>query len=103
MGQKLLIRGERDSRKQAQDILYIHDTLELFGASLPALRSSWRDVLRGTLSRRHAEAVERVCVDAFAEVDDAIRRAARLPVDRRLDPESLRAACAYGLGEVFAR
>src|SRR6267142_5395846 len=32
--QKLLIHNRRDVDKKAQDILYLHDTLELFGASL---------------------------------------------------------------------
>jgi hypothetical protein len=32
--QKLLIHKRRDDNKKAQDVLYIHDSLELFGASL---------------------------------------------------------------------
>ena len=31
--QKLLIHSDRPPRKKAQDILYIHDSLELFGGS----------------------------------------------------------------------
>lgn len=40
--QKLLIQKHRDLGKQAQDMLYIHDTLELFGASLERLRTVGR-------------------------------------------------------------
>ena len=40
MVQKFLIHGRRDSNKRAQDVLYIHDTLELFGASLDQLRTT---------------------------------------------------------------
>ena len=38
--QKLLIHSDRPPHKKAQDILYIHDTLELFGGSLGELRVS---------------------------------------------------------------
>jgi hypothetical protein len=39
--------------------------------------------------------------ELFANVTDVIREAARMPQDRRIDPENLRAAVHYGLGEVF--
>jgi hypothetical protein len=38
MVQKLLIHSDRRPAKKAQDVLYIHDTLELFGGSLGELR-----------------------------------------------------------------
>lgn len=41
--QKLLIRGLRRRDKQAQDVLYVHDTLELFAGELPRLRALWSD------------------------------------------------------------
>ena len=40
IAQKLLIQKYRKPEKKAQDALYIHDTLELFGGELPALRDS---------------------------------------------------------------
>jgi hypothetical protein len=33
-----LISGKRKPRERAKDVLYIHDTLELFGGSLQELR-----------------------------------------------------------------
>lgn len=49
--QKLLIHDERPADKKAQDILYIHDTLELFADQLDALGLLWRDQLQPTLQR----------------------------------------------------
>ena len=54
--QKLLIQKHRDPEKQAQDTLYIHDTLELFGASLEELQKIWENDVRpkmaDTMARR---------------------------------------------------
>jgi hypothetical protein len=76
IAQKLLIRESRDREKQAQDILYIHDTLELFGGELEALREEWHDRLLPELRRATARRVEALCRERFGEVDDVIRSAA---------------------------
>jgi hypothetical protein len=39
--------------------------------------------------------------ELFENVTDTIRNAARIPPDRNLQPENLRAAAQYGLNEVF--
>jgi hypothetical protein len=103
IAQKLLIRNERSSEKQAQDVLYIHDTLELFGSQLESLRAEWRDRIRPALSPRIAETVERLYREQFGAVDDVIRTAARIPQDRTLTPDRLRAACLYGLEAIFGQ
>jgi hypothetical protein len=36
--QKILIHDKRDHDKRAKDLLYIHDTIETFGANLAAIR-----------------------------------------------------------------
>ena len=56
--QKLLIHGERDPHKKAQDVLYIHDTFELFGASLDVLRALWADEVRPVMPARTARRAE---------------------------------------------
>jgi hypothetical protein len=101
---KLLIHYDRRPGKRAQDILYIHDTLELFGGSLDELRRLWREVVRPTMPARTAKRAEALARDLFGRVTDAIREAARIPQDRRLAAEDVRHACEYGLGEIlFAR
>lgn len=99
--QKLLIHKHRDAGKKAQDVLYIHDTLELFGASLDQLRTVWEDEVRPKMPPRTATNAMTIAIQLFEKVTDVIRDAARIPQDRRLQPENIRAASQYGLTEVF--
>ena len=101
IAQKLLIQASRTPAKRAQDALYIHDTLELFAPSLDALRAEWRGHVRATLSARTAGTVERHAREQYLAVTDVLRAAARIPQDRTLTPERLRAVCAYGLRTVI--
>jgi hypothetical protein len=100
--QKLLIHSDRPPHKKAQDILYIHDTLELFGGSLAELRRLWLEDVRPAMASRTARRSEAVARDLFVEVTDTIREAARIPQDRQLAPENVHRACEYGLGEIVA-
>jgi hypothetical protein len=99
--QKLLIHADRHASKKAQDVLYIHDTLELFGGSLGELRRLWVEAVRPGVAKPWARRVEATAGELFAEVTDTIRDAAWIPQDRRLAPEDLQRACAYGLGEIL--
>ena len=99
--QKLLIHTDRTPDKRAHDVLYIHDTLELFGASLRELQRLWVEVVRPDLPAKTARRVESTARDLFAEVTDTIREAARIPQDRQLPPENAQRACEYGLGEIL--
>jgi hypothetical protein len=99
--QRLLIHADRPGGKKAQDVLYIHDTLELFGASLAELQRLWVDEARPAMPAKTARRVETIARDLFAEVTDTIREAARIPQDRRRTPENVQRACEYGLGEIL--
>jgi hypothetical protein len=99
--QKLLIHSARPSHKKAQDVLYIHDTLELFGGSLGELRRLWGDEVRPGIAREWARRAEALARQLSAEVTDTIRDAARIPQDRTLSPENVRRALEYGLGEIL--
>jgi hypothetical protein len=101
IAQRLLIQKRRPPRKRAQDILYIHDTLDLFGPNIDELRRLWQDELRHRLPDATLRNVERLAQEHFGFLSDAIREAARIPQDRRPSPERIRELCAYGLGEVF--
>jgi hypothetical protein len=101
--QKVLIHDKRKPDKKAQDLLYIHDTLELFGSSIDKLRPIWTDDVRTTLSDRTATRAEAAAHALFQHVTNTIREAARIPQDRRLAPDALRAVCAYGISEVLPR
>ena len=99
--QKLLIHKHRDAGKRAQDVLYIHDTLELFGASLDQLGTVWKNEVRPNMPTRTAKTAMTAATQLFEKVTDVIRVAARIPQDRGLQPENMRAASQYGLEEVF--
>lgn len=99
--QKLLIHDYRKPAKRSQDVLYIHDTLELFGRALETLAALWSNSVSPALSERTAREVGRFTTALFARVTDTIRDAARIPQDRRLDPERLRAACQAALAHVL--
>lgn len=101
IAQKLLIRKSRKPGKRAQDVLYIHDTLELFGRRRDELRALWSKEIRPMLGTKLAGRIERLQRELFATVDDVIREAARVPVDRSLTAERVRSDCAYGLAEIF--
>ena len=101
MVQKFLIHGRRDANKKAQDVLYIHDTLELFGGSLEQLRTVWKDEVRPNMSARTVKTAIRIANELFENVTDVIRESSRIPQDRRLQPETIRAASQYGLEDVF--
>ena len=100
--QRLLIHEERGPRKKAQDVLHIHDTFELFGASLEALRAVWADTVRPAMPAKTAKRAEKTAHDLFADVTDTIREASRIPQDRHPLPEDIRAACQLGLETVIA-
>jgi len=98
---KLLIHSDRRREKRAQDVLYIYDTLELFGGSLGELRHLWVEEVQPTMAPKTARKTETTAQVLFAEVTDTIREAARIPQDRRLAPENVQRACEYGLGEIL--
>ncbi len=101
IAQKLLIRNERSPEKRAQDALYLHDTIELFGSNLDALCEIWRVTLRRSIPERTARRIEASCEEQFGAVTDVIRAASRIPQDRLLQPERMQQVCDYGLHQIF--
>jgi hypothetical protein len=99
--QKLLIHGTREPRKRAQDVLYIHDTLELFGPSLEALRGLWSEKVDPAMAQKTSRRACTLGRELFANVTDTIREAARIPQDRALKPEDIRATCSQGLEAIL--
>lgn len=101
LAQKLLIHGRRETDKKAQDVLYVHDTLQLFGRRLDALRTEWLERVSPELHGRTTRQIDRLRHEQFDTVTDVIRNAVRIPQDRTLVPAHVQAACAYGLEEIF--
>lgn len=101
IAQKLLIRKSRKPEKQAQDALYVHDTIELFASRLVELNALWHQGVRPTLNRNTAKAIDDLREKQFGRVDDVIRQAVRIPVGRAVAPERMQAMCALGLEQIF--
>jgi hypothetical protein len=93
--QKLLIHDRRKAADKAKDVLYMHDTIELFAGSLGALHETWNASVAPTLGRA-ATNVARSQADAlFSSVNDTVREAALIAAPR-LSPGGLQEACKAG-------
>ena len=102
LAQKILIHGRRGREDRAKDILYMHDTVEVFGARLLELRELWRNTVAPQLNARALATVLKASEGLFGMVSDDIRRAAEISAERALSPEALRGACNYGFNYVFS-
>jgi len=101
LAQKLLIYSKRSRSDRAKDILYIHDTLEVFGARLDELCAAWGTCVAPQLHQRHAAKLRKAPAVLFGDVSDEIRLAATMATGRILTPEALRETCQFGLQQVF--
>lgn len=99
--QKLLIHDDRPRDKKAQDLLYIHDTLELFAPELDELALIWREQVRTAMHENWVQKLRQTIESVFGELNDKIRNAAAIPQDRDLEPERMRAMCHAVLGEML--
>lgn len=102
IAQKLLVSGKRKPNERAKDVLYIHDTLELFGRSLPELGQLWVDDVAPRLGSRIKAKIQQAGRRLFEEVTDITREAALMTTGRQLSPESLLEACQAGTDLVFS-
>lgn len=102
IAQKLLIHKKRKPDDQAKDIIYIHDTIELFAASLEHLHTVWIDQVRPAMHPNAAGQVESGSRSLFDNLNDNLRRAAASVANRHLEPEVVRVVCERGLARLFA-
>jgi hypothetical protein len=101
LAQKILIHRERDYKERAKDLLYMHDTIELFSEHLGELREIFaKDVLPTLHTRRIAE-LTGAADDLFGNVEDTIREAVLMATGRKLSPERLAETARAGLKEIF--
>lgn len=101
IAQKLLIASSRIPAKQAQDTLYVHDTLELFSGSIEAFKAHWNNQVRPLLHARTLSKLWSEVGKQYGNTTDIHRRSVLIPQDRVLDPERLRAVCKLGLERLF--
>lgn len=101
LAQKILIHYERDYKDRAKDLLYMHDTIEVFSESLGELQEIFRNDVAPKLHRRRVAELESAADRLFGNVDDTIREAAFMAVGRRLSPERLAERERAALKEIF--
>lgn len=101
LAHKVLIHNKRTRSKFAKDVLYIHDTLEIFGARLEDLNRAWRTEVKPKIHSDAVKNIQRAPADLFGEINDTIRDAARMTEARRLSAEAVRERCSFGLARIF--
>lgn len=102
MVQKFLIQKNRSPEKQSQDILYIYDTIELFGALLHEFNQKWHTVISPALGENLSNTILTSSKDTFSKVNDRIRDATRIPQDRQVLPAQIQETCQYAFKQIFA-
>ncbi|MBI1805422.1 MAG: hypothetical protein HYR76_00030 [Ignavibacteria bacterium] len=103
LAHKVLIHKKRMRAKFAKDVLYIHDTLEIFGARLDNLNLEWRSEVKPKIHLNAVRKVQRAATDLFGQLNDPIRDAARMTGARKLSAEAVRERCNFGLAQIFNR
>lgn len=101
MVQKLLIYARRERHSREKDILYLHDTIELFGASLDVLQEEWTTRLKKMLSANAVREIEGAADVLFLTIPEEVRGAARMAAGRALTPDGIRELCYAGLKAIF--
>jgi len=102
MVQKFLIQKDRSAGKQAQDVLYIYDTIELFGALLDEFHQTWKKSISPALGGKLSNTVLMLSKETFSNVNDVIRNAALIPQDRKLSPEQIQQACQLAFEQILS-
>jgi hypothetical protein len=101
LAQKILIHHERDYKERAKDILYMHDTIELFSEHLGELREIYANGLQPRLHAKRRVELSQAADRLFGKVNDTIREAALMAAGRKLSAEALAETCRAGLKEIF--
>lgn len=103
--QKVLPLPARKGDKRGKDVLYIYDTLLLFGGALDDLRRIWSGSVRPKLTKKALRVVMQSPENLFGWVTDAAREAsiqAQSSRGQRIGVDDLVRTCRLGLSEIFA-
>jgi hypothetical protein len=102
LAQKILIHQERDYKDRAKDLLYVHDTIEVFSEHLEELREIYTEEIQPRVHRNRATDLSKAPDGLFGKVNDTIREAALMATRRKLTAEALAETSRAGLKELFA-
>lgn len=98
---KLLVLERRKKEDRAKDLLYVHDTIELFAENLDELRDLWTKAVRPTLSLNQISRLNSVMEAELGHVTDLARAAALAATARGLSPLSLLETARHGAMSIF--
>jgi len=99
--QKILIHRERDYQDRAKDLLYMHDTIEVFSEHLGELREIFTKDVLPTLPARRTGELKGAADGLFGKVDDTVREAVLMAAGRKLTAERLAETSRAGLREIL--
>ena len=103
LAQKILIHEQRHYRDKAKDLLYMHDTIELFSEHLDELQGLFRKDIAAKLRARRVAELEGAPERLFGKVEDTAREAALMATGRKLSPERLAETTQAGLKAIVGR
>ncbi len=101
IAQKILVHHQREHRDRAKDLLYMHDTVDVFSENLQEPGQIFRKDIAPHLHPRSAAELEKASGKLFGKVDDAIREASLMATGRTLSPQRLAETAQAGLKEIF--
>jgi hypothetical protein len=101
VAQKILIHHERNYKDRAKDLLYMHDTIDVFSEHLAELREVYSKEIRPRLHNRRVMELRAAGDGLFGKVNDTIREAALMAAGRKLSAEALAETGRAGLKEIF--
>ena len=99
--QKFLIQKYRPAAKRAQDVLYIYDTIELFGTLLEEFHDVWKASISPALGKELSSVVLKLSRDTFTNVNDMSRAAALIPQNRKLSPQQIQRTCQFAFETIL--
>jgi hypothetical protein len=93
--------AERNPQDRAKDILYIHDTIEVFSGNLEELQGIFGTQIQSRLHPKKVRELTSAADVLFGAVNDMIRESVRMATGRRLNAEAMIESCRAGLKEIF--
>jgi hypothetical protein len=103
LAQKILIHGQRSPHDKAKDLLYMHDTVEVFSENLAEVRQIFRTEIVKHLHPGKVAEIEQAAEMLFGRVGDTIRETSLMATGRKLGPEQLAETARAGLTEIFVK
>lgn len=103
MVQKFLIKEARTPRKQAQDILYVHDTLQHFFMSLAQFREDWHARLAQSMPTPWVKRIQQEWQASYTANGDIATAAAAIAQGRNpeLTATQIQATLQFGYQQIF--